>query len=120
LSVAEAERTAAGLGLAAGASACGVALSWVCCLPVALGGIGASAAGFGLALSAWRPHLTALSVSLLGAALWIAHHKADREAPPCARPAGRFLRRSLWGIAVITALLLTLRYWGSWAIYWSL
>jgi len=117
---AEAERTAASLGLAAGASACGVALSWVCCLPVALGGIGAGAAGLGLALAAWRPHLTALSVGLLGAALWIAHHKTDREALTCTRPKGRFLRRALWGIAVITALLLTLQYWGSWAICWTL
>jgi hypothetical protein len=113
-----------GSSLAAILPALGVSLSWFCCLPIAVGTLGAGLATAGASLAPLRPYLTVASVALLGFAFYQTYKPRKAECAPgksCGTGASRTRQRTLlWIIAVITLILLTTGDWSSWVIYWSL
>ncbi len=120
--MAAAERTSLKLGLGATLPAFGVTLTWLCCLPFALGGFGLGAGALGAALAPLRPWFIAAALLLLGSAFYSAYRR-----PAC--PTGdacelgfsrRRLRVVLWVTAAFTVAMLTVDRWASWVIYWSL
>lgn len=116
------EKRALKLGLGAGFSAFGVALSWFCCLPLALGGFGLGAATLGAAIIPLRPWLSGAALLLLGGAF----HQTYRKRPcppgePCAVASNRLVKQLvLWTIGAATLAMLTVDRWASWVIYWSM
>jgi mercuric ion transport protein len=117
-------RKAYGLSLAAVLPALGVSLTWFCCLPIAVGTLGAGLAAAGASLAPLRLYLTVAAVALLGLAFYQAYKPRQTECVPaksCGTGTGRRRQRALlWIIAVITVILLTTGDWSSWVIYWSL
>lgn len=117
-------RKAYGLSLAAILPALGVSLSWFCCLPIAVGALGAGFAAAGASLAPLRPYLTVAAVALLGLAFYQAYKPRKAECAPgksCDIGTGRTRQRALlWIITVIALVLLTTGDWSSWIIYWSL
>ncbi len=117
-------RKAYGLSLAAILPALGVSLSWFCCLPIAVGALGAGFAAAGASLAPLRPYLTVAAVALLGLAFYQAYKPQKAECAPvksCGTGVSRTRQRALlWIIAAITLILLTTGDWSSWIIYWSL
>jgi mercuric ion transport protein len=117
-------RKAYGLSLAAVLPALGVSLTWFCCLPIAVGTLGAGLAAAGASLAPLRPYLIVAAVALLGLAFYQTYKPQKTECAPgtsCGTGAGRTRQRVLlWIIAVITVILLTTGDWSSWVIYWSL
>jgi hypothetical protein len=113
-----------GLSLAAVLPALGVSLTWFCCLPLAVGTLGAGLATAGAALAPWRPYLAMAAVALLGLAFYQAYKPQKVECAPeksCRIEANRKRQRVLlWIIAAITLMLLTVGDWSSWIIYWTL
>jgi len=103
--------------------AAGVSLSWFCCLPLGLFGVGAAA--FGFALAPWRPWL----LGVAGVFLTLAFYQAYRPVPMeqcesgagCAAPVNRRRQRLVvWLVALITVALATTSYWADWVLYWLL
>ena len=117
------ERRSVGLGLGALLPAFGVTATWFCCLPLALGGVGAGAA-IGTALTPARPYFIGLSVLFLG----LAFHNAYRPRKlvcgadgSCPVSTSRWRQRALlWMIAVVSVAFMTVDRWGSWVIFWML
>ena len=107
-------------GLGALGAACGVALSWLCCLPFAAA-LGAGVVAAVAALAPVQPYMALASVSLLVVAL-VQTIRARRceEGESCSR----FSQRRRWlFLAVITlavVLLIMLPYWSTSLIYGSL
>lgn len=113
-----------GLSLAAVLPALGVSLSWFCCLPLAVGTLGAAFAAIGTSLTPLRPYLTVAAVAALGVAFYQAYKSRGVECAPgesCGVGSGRTRQRAmLWIMTVITLILLTTEDWSSWVIYWML
>jgi mercuric ion transport protein len=118
------ERRTVGLGLGALLPAFGVTATWFCCLPLALSGLGAGAAGIGTALTPARPYFIALSVAFLGLAFYNAYRPQKRVCGPdgsCPVSTSRWRQRTLlWIVAVASVALITVDRWGSWVIFWML
>ena len=116
-----AEKKSLGLGLGAGASAFGVALSWLCCLPLAFGSVGLGAA-LGAAVTPLRSVFAGAALLLLGGAFYYAYRKPVCDPDQaCAVGSNRTRQRIvLWTIVAVTVALLTVDRWASWVIYWSL
>lgn len=99
----------------------GSALSWLCCLPLAASLLGAGTAATAAVAAPVRPYLTGLSVLLLGFAFYVLYGPAARcEKGQCPTRSLRVQRIVLWAAAGLTVALLTLGYWASWVIYWTL
>lgn len=118
------ERGSVGLGLGALLPAFGVTATWFCCLPLALGGLGAGAAAIGTALTPVRPYFIGLSVVFLGVAFYNAYGPQKPACGPdrsCPVSTSRWRQRALlWIIAVTSVALMTVDRWGSWVIFWML
>jgi hypothetical protein len=122
--VRDSKRTVYGLSLGAILPALGFSLTWFCCLPLAVGTLGAGIAAFGTALAPLRPYFTVAALALLGAAFYQAYRPRKVECAPeasCGLRKNRTRQRiALWIVAVITVTLLTIGEWSSWVIYWTL
>jgi hypothetical protein len=115
------EKRSLKLGLGAGLSALGVALTWFCCLPLALGGFGLGAAALGAAMAPLRPWFSGAALVLLGGAFYYRYRRpACRPAEACAVAPNRIQQFVLWTIAVVTLAMLTVDRWASSVIYWFL
>ena len=109
-------------------SALGAGLSWICCLPLILGGLGAGSAALATATAPARPYLLLASLGLLGLAFYQTYRPATNPTSTsssgsagsvgdCASPRRRLL---VWLAAGLIALLVTVPYWLNWVIYWTL
>ena len=112
-----------GSGTVAGgavAAALGSAVTWLCCLPFALGAAGSGVAALAAIVGPLRPALSIASVVLLGVAAVAAWRASRRECAAESCPRSR--RSWLWlgAAALLVAVLLTVPAWSSWLIYWSL
>jgi hypothetical protein len=115
------EKRSLKLGLSAGVSALGVALTWFCCLPLALSGFGLGAAALGGVMTPLRPWFTGAALVLLGGAFYYRYRKqACRPGEACAVAPNRLQQFVLWTIAAVTVAMLTVDRWASWVIYWLL
>jgi len=115
------EKRSLKLGLGAGLSALGVALTWFCCLPLALGGIGLGAAALGASMVPLRPWFTGAALVMLGGAFYFRYRRnACRPGEVCSVGSTRLQQVVLWTIAAVTLALLTVDRWASWVIYWFL
>ena len=103
-------------------SSAGAALSWLCCLPVFLGGLGAGTAMLAGFLGPMRPYLAFGSLALLGAAFFGAYRPQEATAQPSPEHRGRLRRRRglLWLAALVALAFVSVPYWLDWVIYWSL
>jgi mercuric ion transport protein len=119
-----ANRKVLGLSLAAMLPALGVSLTWFCCLPLALGALGAGAVALGTTLAPLRPYFTGLAVVFLGLAFYQTYRPRKAECAPgqsCAVQSSRMRQQLiLWVITGLTVALLTVGEWSSWVIYWTL
>ena len=99
-----------------------VAATILCCLPFATGIIGATVAGIGARFIPFQPYLIAVSASLLGYAFYQAYRReATCAADGCDGPTTTRRRRSIvWVVTLIVAGFLTVNWWASWLIYWTL
>jgi len=122
--VKDSNRRTYGLSLAAVLPALGVSLTWFCCLPLAVGALGAGFAAVGASLAPLRPYLMAASLAILGLAFYQAYKPRRVECAPgksCGIGASRTRQRALlWIITLVTLVLLTTGDWSSWIIYWTL
>lgn len=114
-----------GLRVSAGgavASAFGAGLSWICCLPFVLGGLGVGSAAFASATAPIRPYLVFFSIALLGFAFFQAYRPATSSPGSAGSPGGgrSRLRLVVWLAAGLIAILVTVPYWLNWVIYWTL
>ncbi|HUP22013.1 MAG TPA: hypothetical protein VNB06_03630 [Thermoanaerobaculia bacterium] len=112
-----------GTGVAAGgavAAAFGSALTWLCCLPFALGAAGGGVAAVAAIAGPWRPVLSGASLLLLGVAAFTTWRSRRRECATHACPTSRLTWLWLGAATLLVAVLLTLPRWSSWLIYWSL
>ena len=110
-----------GLGVGALLPAVGFSLTWFCCLPIAAGVLGVGLAGMGAKLMSLRPVFTSLSVVCLGVAFYQAYRPQPCGEESCSTSTTRRGQRFLvWFMAAIIATLLTIQYWSSWLIYWTL
>lgn len=103
--------------------AAGVSLSWFCCLPLGLFGVGAAA--FGIALAPWRLYLLGVAAVFLSSAFYQAYRPEPMEqcesGSACAAPAPRRRQRLVvWIVALVTLALATTSYWANWVLYWLL
>lgn len=113
--------TSGKLSLGALVAALGVAASWLCCLPLAVGIVGAGAAGLGAFLTPLRPYLNGLTLAFLGLAFFQVYGPQSRPGADCECRKRLFRRRLIvWATAVIALLLMTFSSWASWLIYWTL
>jgi MerT mercuric transport protein len=99
-----------------------VAAAILCCLPFATGIIGASVAAVGARFVPFQPYLIAISVILLAYSFYQAYRRDGTCAgDACDVPtATRRRRMTLWVVTFIVAGLLTVNWWASWLIYWTL
>ena len=118
------ERRSIGLGLGALLPAFGVTATWFCCLPLALGGLGAGAAVVGTALTPVRSYFVGLSMVFLGLAFYNAYKPRATVCGPdgsCPVSTSRWRQRALlWIIAIASVAFMTVDHWGSWVIFWML
>lgn len=118
------ERRSVGLGLGALLPAFAVTATWFCCLPLALGGLGAGAVVVGTALTPVRPYFVGLSVVFLGLAFYNAYKPSAAVCGPdagCSVSTNRGRQRILlWIIAIASLAFMTVERWGSWVIFWML
>ena len=99
----------------------GSAASWVCCLPIAFGALGSGASIVAATLGPVRPFLIGLSLVLLAAAFFFHYRKPVAWGPDgCTPKTVRRQRVVLWAAAFLTLSMLTIPYWASWVIYWTL
>lgn len=106
-------------------SAAGAMASWFCCLPFALGVLGATGSGLAYFLGPLRPYIMTLSVVLLGFAFFQSYRPqsvADCGLDgDCSSPSGTARRRLfLWIAAGLTLMFIVLPYSFNWLIYWTL
>ena len=99
-----------------------VAATILCCLPFATGLIGASVAAAGARFVPFQPYLIAMSVGLLAYSFYQAYRRdASCAADGCDVPTSRRRRRiTLWCVTIVVIGLLSVNWWASWLIYWSL
>jgi hypothetical protein len=99
-----------------------VAATVLCCVPFATGVIGASVAALGVRFVRFQPYLVTVSVGLLTYAFYQAYRRdAACAADRCDLPAAVRRRRVvLWVVTVVVVGLLTVTWWSSWLIYWTL
>lgn len=99
-----------------------VAATILCCLPFATGIIGASVAAAGARFTATQPYLIAVSLGLLAYSFYQAYRRdATCTADGCdARASVGRRRMTVWLVAVVVVGLLTVNWWASWLIYWTL
>jgi mercuric ion transport protein len=116
------EKRSLKLGVGAGVSAFGVALTWFCCLPLAFGGFGLGAATLGAAITPLRPWFAGAALLLLGGAFHHAYRKpACGPGEICALDSNRRRQRLVvWTIGAVTVAMLTVDRWASRVIYWFL
>ena len=99
-----------------------VAATILCCLPFATGIIGAGVAAFGARFVPLQPYLIAISIGLLA----YSFHQAYRRDPTCDADGcdvPRAIRRrriTVWVVTVGVLALLSMNWWASWLIYWTL
>jgi mercuric ion transport protein len=99
-----------------------VAATILCCLPFATGIVGASVAALGARFVAFQPYVVALSLGLLA----YSFYQAYRRDPTCALDgcelprSARRRRITVWVVAAAVIGLLTVTWWASWLIYWTL
>src|SRR5262245_17274580 len=96
------EKRSLKLGLGAGLSAFGVALTWFCCLPLALGSFGLGAAALGASMVPFRPWFTGAALVLLGGAFYYRYRKAACSGEACSVASNRLQQLLLWTIAAVT------------------
>ena len=99
-----------------------VAATILCCLPLATGIIGASVAAVGAQFVPFQPYLIAVSLGLPAYSFYQAYRRdATCAAGGCDVPTSVRRRRiTLWCVTVVVVGLLTLNWWASWLIYWTL
>ena len=99
-----------------------VAATILCCLPFATGIIGASVAAVGARFVPFQPYLIAVSVGLLAFSFYQAYRPdATCAGDGCDVPTSLRRRRiTLWLVTLVVGGLLTVNWWASWLIYWSL
>ena len=99
-----------------------VAATILCCLPFATGIIGAGVAAVGARLVPVQPYLVTLSLGLLAYSFHQAYRRdATCDGDGCDAPTSLRRRRiTLWFVTVIVFGLLTVSWWASWLIYWTL
>lgn len=99
-----------------------VAATILCCLPFATGIIGASVAVVGARFVPVQPYLIAMSLGLLTYSFYQAYRRDPRcAADGCHAPTSLRRRRiTLWCVTVVVVGLLSMNWWASWLIYWSL
>ena len=99
-----------------------VAATILCCLPFATGIIGATVAAVGARFVPFRPYLIASSVGLLTYSFYQGYRRDGTcAAGGCDVPmAVRRRRITLWFVSVVVVAFLTMNWWASWLIYWSL
>src|SRR5262245_7326240 len=97
------EKPSLKVGRGAGLAALGVALTWFCCLPLALGSIGLGAAALGASMVPLRPWFTGAAVVLLGGAFYFRYRRnACRPGEVCSVASNRLQQLVLWTIAAVT------------------
>ena len=107
------------------ATAVTAAASWLCCLPFALGALGATGSALSHFLGPIQPYVTGVSVVLIGVAFFQSYRPGPVEncamEGDCdsADSTGR-RRQFLWIAATLTVLFLTVPYWLNWVIFWTL
>ena len=103
-------------------SAGSVAATILCCLPFATGIIGASVAAVGARFVPVQPYLIGLSLCLLAYSFYQAYRRdATCDAGGCDLPTSlRRRRTTLWFVTTLVVGLLTMNWWASWLIYWTL
>ena len=111
-----ADSAGAWLGAGALSSALAVMATWVCCLPLLAGLLGAGVASFGFALEPYRPYLLLAGAGFVGLGLW----RSYRRRPACdgdqCRAGSPWQRIVLWLSAVAIVVAAALPYaLGLWA-----
>jgi hypothetical protein len=116
------EKRSLKLGLGAGLSAFGAALSWFCCLPLALGVFGLGSAAVGAALTPLRPWFSGVALLLLAGAFYYRYRKPACRPGEACEVASNHLPRTflLWTIGAVTLAMPTVDAWLSSVIYWFL
>lgn len=118
------DKSGLGFGMAAVVPALGFSVSWICCLPLVVGGAGAGTALFASAAGAFRPVFVSAAVLMLGAAFYQAYRPGATTCGPdgVCRPRSRRLwpRIALWLLAALTVGFLTIDRWSSSVILWFL
>ena len=104
------------------ASAGTVAATVLCCLPFATGVLGAGVAAVGARFVPFQPYLIAVSLGLLVYSFYQAYRPdATCAADGCDQATTiRYRRIIVWAVALVVAGMLTVNWWASWLIYWSL
>jgi hypothetical protein len=99
-----------------------VAATILCCLPFATGIIGASVAAVGARFVPFQPYFIAMSLSLLAYSFYQAYRSdAACAADGCDLTVSLRRRRiTLWCVTIVVLGLLSVNWWASWLIYWSL
>ena len=99
-----------------------VAATILCCLPFATGIVGASVAAFGARFVPFQPYLVAVTVSLLAYSFYQAYRRNPMcAADGCELPTSVRRRRiTVWLVTVVVVGLLTMNWWASWVMYWTL
>lgn len=99
-----------------------VAATILCCLPSATGIIGASVAAVGARFVPFQPYLIAVSLGLLAYSFYQAYRRdATCGADECDVPRSVRRRRiTIWFVSIVVMGFLTVNWWASWLIYWSL
>jgi mercuric ion transport protein len=104
-------------------SAGAVAATIFCCLPFALGLVGAGIAAFGAQFAPFRTYFIGLSLAGLGYAFYQTYRPARTQCEDGRCETSSTIRRrrlALLGITFIVLLLLTSAWWANWIIYWTL
>lgn len=98
-----------------------LAATVLCCLPFATGVIGASLAAIGASFAPFQPYLIGCSLALLAYSFYQAYRPdATCTTDACTFVAPRRRRLTVWLVAVVVVGFLTVNWWASWLIYWSL
>ena len=99
-----------------------VAATVLCCLPFATGIIGASVAAVGARFAPFQSYLIGISVGLLAYSFYQAYRPdATCSTDGCDMPTSMRRRRmTLWVVTFVVVGFLTVNWWASWLIYWTL
>jgi len=99
-----------------------VAATILCCLPFATGIIGTGVAAVGARFVPCQPYLIGVSVVLLAYSFYQAYRRdAMCSANGCDLPTSARRRHiTVWAVTLVVVGLLTVNWWASWLIYWTL